>query len=144
MTMLLGDRLQQAIFERLRADTALAALLTGVYDEVPEGTARPYLTVGDTTFEDASTKDRAATTITFTLFVWTDETGQMQAKELMAAVDDCLSRFVPHVPGAEAGELVLTAAATTRQTEGARAQAQARMSYRVKLYEEALDPRESA
>jgi hypothetical protein len=137
VTALLCDRLQQTVYRRLETEERLATQLAGIYDEVPEGAALPCLTMGETTMEGADLKDIAGTNITFTLFILSDEPGQMQVKELMAAVDECLNRFVPAVPGARAGELMLTNAGVTRQFTENGSRYRGRMAYRVKLYEDA-------
>ncbi len=126
--------LQQAIFQRLANDETVSALLTGIHDEVPEGAAPPYLTLGETGMEGADLKDIPATVVTFSLFILSDEPGQMQVKDLMAAVDACLGRFVPEFPGAKCGELTLAGAGVTRQVTENGSRYRGRLAYRVKLY----------
>ena len=88
--------LQQSIFATLTADTALTTLLGGarIYDDVPQGTALPYLTLGQTTERDWSTggdpdTDAGAEHI-LTLHVWSDARGKKQAHEILAAVRTAL------------------------------------------------------
>jgi len=137
VTAFLSDRLQQVLFRHLEADEGLVAQLTGIYDEMPEDAALPCLTMGETTMEGANLKDISGTTITFTLFILSDEPGQMQVKELMGAVDACLHRFAPMVPGARAGELTLAGAGVTRLSTENGSRYRGRMAYRVKLHEDA-------
>jgi hypothetical protein len=84
--------LQQSIFAALTADSALTTLLGAdrIYDDVPQGTALPYLTLGQTTERDCSTgsdpdTDAGAEHL-LTLHVWSDARGKKQAHEILAAV----------------------------------------------------------
>lgn len=135
MTALQADRLQMAVFKRLQQDETLSALLSGIHDEVPEGVALPYLTMGETTAEDSALKDLRGSSITFSLFIVSEEPGQMQVKELMAAVDSCLNRWQPELANADAGEMVLTSAGVVRQFSENGSRYRGRMSYRVKIFE---------
>lgn len=50
---------QHAVYEALTEDMALMALVTGVFDRVPEGTALPYVTFGRC---DSMAEDNASAT----------------------------------------------------------------------------------
>ena len=84
--------LQQSIFAALTADSALTALLGAgrIYDDVPQGTALPYLTLGQTAERDWSTGGDAATDAgaehLLTLHVWSNARGKKQTHEILAAV----------------------------------------------------------
>ena len=56
-----GLELQKAIYQKLRSDAALVALLGGakVYDDVPQGTAFPYITFGRSLVRDWATGTEA-------------------------------------------------------------------------------------
>lgn len=136
MTAFLAAPLQQAIFNQLERDETLGGLLRGIHDAVPEGAELPYLMMGEASAEGAALKDVEATAVTVVLFVLSDEPSQMQAKELMAAVDDCVNRFCPHVPGARCGEMSLQSAAVVRQVSESGSRYRGRLTYRVKLYED--------
>ena len=84
--------LQQSIFAALVADAALTTLLGAdrIYDDVPQATPLPYLTLGQTTERDWSTggdpdTDAGAEHL-LTLHVWSDARGKKQAHEILAAV----------------------------------------------------------
>jgi hypothetical protein len=88
--------LQQAIFAALSADAALTALIGAgrIYDDVPQGTALPYLTLGQTTERDWSTGGDAATDDgrehILTLHVWSEGRGKKQAHAIIGAIREAL------------------------------------------------------
>ena len=88
--------LQQSIFSALTADAALTSLLGGtrIYDDVPQGTALPYLTLGQTTERDWSTgsdpgTDNGSEHI-LTLHVWSNAKGKKQAHDIIGAIRSAL------------------------------------------------------
>lgn len=80
--------LQQSVFAALSADTALTALLGAgrVYDDVPQGSALPYLTLGQSTARDWSTATDSGTEHSFTVHAWSKARGKKEAHEILAAV----------------------------------------------------------
>jgi hypothetical protein len=84
--------LQQAIFAALSADAALTALLGAgrIHDDVPQGTALPYLAIGQATERDWSTGSDPDTDEgrehSLTLHVWSGARGKKEAHEMLAAV----------------------------------------------------------
>ena len=88
--------LQQSVYAALIADTALTALLGAnrIYDDVPQGSALPYLTIGQTTERDWSTGGDPATDAgaehLLTLHVWSDPRGKKQTHEILAALRSTL------------------------------------------------------
>ena len=84
--------LQQSIFAALTADSALSALLGAnrIYDDVPQGTALPYPTLGQTIERDWSTggdpETDAGAEHLLTLHVWSNTRGKRQTHEILAAV----------------------------------------------------------
>lgn len=84
--------LQQAVVAELTGDAALAGLLGGarVYDDVPERSAFPYLTIGQTTERDWSTGSEPGSEHVFTLHVWSRARGRKQTDAIMAAARDVL------------------------------------------------------
>ncbi len=84
--------LQAAVYQRLRADSALDALIGGaVYDSVPPGnTAGTYVSIGPETTRDASSQTTRGAFHEFTVSVITDAAGFQNAKAVGAAVSDAL------------------------------------------------------
>lgn len=99
--------LQQAIYNKLRTNAALAALLAvdayegspsmpAVYDHVPQPAAPetdtffPYVAIGDHTSADFDTDDIDGEETTITLHIWDRRLGSKRAKQSADAVYDAL------------------------------------------------------
>src|SRR5262245_39109584 len=84
--------LQQSVFAALTADSALTSLLGGarIYDDVPQGTGLPYLTLGQSTERDWSTGTEDGNEHILTLHVWSNARGKKQAHDIIAAVRSAL------------------------------------------------------
>jgi hypothetical protein len=80
--------LQQSIFAALSADAVLTALLgTGrIFDDVPQGTALPYVTLGQTTLRDASTATEDGAEHSLTVHVWSDARGKKETHAILDAI----------------------------------------------------------
>ena len=88
--------LQQSIYAALVADAAITTLLgvNRIYDDVPQGSTLPYLTIGQTTERDWSTGGDTATDAgaehLLTLHVWSDARGKKQTHDILAALRSAL------------------------------------------------------
>jgi hypothetical protein len=86
--------LRAAIHDALAADGALVALLGGakIYDELPQGAAFPYVTLGEARVSDFSTASESAEEHRLTLHVWSRQGGHKEAHliagALLQALDD--------------------------------------------------------
>jgi hypothetical protein len=80
--------LQQSVFAALGADAALTALLGAgrVYDDVPQGSPLPYVTLGRATAQDWSMGSEDGTEHVFTVHVWSGARGKKQAHEILGAI----------------------------------------------------------
>lgn len=85
--------LQAAVYQRLMADAALAALVGGaIHDSAPPGPITgTYVTLGPEDVRDASDKTSAGARHDFVVSVVSDESGFRQAKEAAVAVSDALT-----------------------------------------------------
>lgn len=81
---------QTAIYQRLKADPVLAGMVTGVYDYVPEGTAYPYVRIGDHLSIPDNTHDTYGREITTTIHVWTRSRGNAQGQAIAARIGELL------------------------------------------------------
>lgn len=88
-----GAALQAAVFQRLAADAALAALVgTAIFDAVPPGTVTgTYVSLGPEDVRDASDTTGGGALHEFTVSVVTDASGFLQAKAVAVAVSDALT-----------------------------------------------------
>lgn len=73
----------QALYTVLTNDTTLMALISGVYDRVPEDAAFPYLTLGEVSTRDHSGVASTVLEHTLTLEVWSRYRGGKQALDIM-------------------------------------------------------------
>lgn len=78
--------LQKAIYDRLKAN-----LTCPVYDHVPDGVAMPYVTLGEDTAVDWSTKPVPGTEVTHTLHIWSDYSGMAEVKRIIDQVVQALT-----------------------------------------------------
>ena len=81
--------LQQAIFTALDGATINDAdgnAITGVFDDVPENTAYPYVVIGEETATNIDTKDKDAHEHTLTIHVWSQYRGRKEIKNIMSSV----------------------------------------------------------
>jgi len=84
--------LQQAIFDTLTGDARLVALLGAprIYDDVPQRTPHPYVTIGQSTIRDWSTGTDSGEEHLLTLHVWSRAGGRREAHEIMGALRDAV------------------------------------------------------
>jgi len=84
--------LQSAVYQRLTADTALAALVgTDIYDTVPTGVApSTYVSLGTEDVVDMSDKSGRGAVHVFTVSVVTDAAGFQSAKSVAGAISDAI------------------------------------------------------
>ncbi|MFD1912136.1 DUF3168 domain-containing protein [Halodurantibacterium flavum] len=88
-----GAALQAAVFQRLRADAALAALVgEAVHDAMPpREAAGTYVALGPEEVRDASDATGGGAEHRFVISVVSDGAGFLVAKEVAAAVTDALT-----------------------------------------------------
>jgi hypothetical protein len=83
--------LQKTIYSALSSDNTLTSTLgASVHDEVPQGTAYPFVQIGEDTAVDYSTKDETGAETTVVMHVWSRVAGSAQAKNIMDRVHTLL------------------------------------------------------
>ena len=93
--------LQEAIYTRLNNDSTLTSTYgASVYDEVPEGSSFPYVSIGETTALDYSTNDVDGSEQTMTLHVWSQYRGTKETKNILDRLHDLLHDYSLSVTGA--------------------------------------------
>jgi hypothetical protein len=87
-----GNAIQQAIYDALSADAGVTALLGAgkIFDSVPQGTAYPYVTIGDDNFDDAGSHSSPGVSAKVVIDTWTQYSGRKQAKAIQDAIYDRL------------------------------------------------------
>ena len=111
--------LQKAIFSRLNGGSIVDEqdqAITGVFDDVPEGSAYPYVVIGEETATNIGTKDKDMHEYTQTIHVWSQYRGLKEIKEIMEQIYTLLNDFAISVSGASA--ITLRHEFPTTLTEG--------------------------
>ena len=83
-------QLQTAIYTALNVSAITTTLSCGVYDEVIEGNTYPFITLGEETTIDYSTKTQTGGETTINIQIWSQYKGSKQTKEIMDKVHDLL------------------------------------------------------
>ena len=107
--------LQKAIYDRLK-DT----LTCSVYDHVPDGATMPYVTLGEDTAVDWSTKLELGMEVTHTLHVWSNYNGMAEAKQIIDQVVQALTGSSLAIEGFAVVMATLDMIDTLRDPEGYR------------------------
>jgi hypothetical protein len=83
--------LQKAIYTRLSTDANVTGLVTGVFDEVLEGTLLPYVQIGDDTVVPYDSKTEIGEDMTLTIHCWSLGPGKTKTKQIMDKVIQSLT-----------------------------------------------------
>jgi hypothetical protein len=112
--------LRAAIYDALLADGALSAVLGGprVYDEAPQDTVFPYVTLGEMRLADASTASEAGLAHQLTLHAWSRQGGHREAHEIAGALLQALDDAPLVLDGHELVDLRFALADIRREADG--------------------------
>ena len=80
--------LQTSLYAALAADTALVGLLgvPRIYDDAPQRSAFPYVTLGQSALRDWSTATEAGDEHLLTIHVWSRAEGRRETNEIIEAI----------------------------------------------------------
>lgn len=84
--------LQQAIHARLTGRPQLMDLVSGVYDEVPETAAFPYVSYGSITESVADAHNQRGLDVSVVLHIWSKYRGFKEAALILDQLDAALDR----------------------------------------------------
>ena len=90
--------IQKGVVSKLRASSALVALIVGVYDDVPQSAASekssdfPFVVVGDDSFTDWDTDTEVGFEGDLQLHIWSRKRGKKEMKDIQQAIFDALNR----------------------------------------------------
>jgi len=107
--------LQKAIYDRLKAN-----LTCPVYDNVPDGAKMPYVTLGEDTAVDWSTKLENGQEVTHTLHIWSEYKGMMESKQIIDQVIQAITSTPLVVEGFFVVSARVDVVETMRDPEGYR------------------------
>ena len=83
--------LQTTLYSTLANDNTLTSTLgAGVYDEVLEGASYPFVSLGEETAVDYSTKDTDGGETTINIHIWSQYKGAKETKQIMDRIHDLL------------------------------------------------------
>ena len=91
--------LQKALFDLLSADVALSAVITGVFDSVPESQAYPYVELGEGTAIPFDSNSSDGQEHLITIHTWTEAKGRKTAHDIMTLVYTALHNVALVVAG---------------------------------------------
>lgn len=77
---------RNAIYSTLNDDATLSGLISGVYDDVPEGTAYPYVVLGDDTAINFGSKTKDGNEHTLNIDIWSRYRGKKESVQIMERI----------------------------------------------------------
>ena len=110
--------LQKSIYETLTSDTTLMALVSGVFDRTPQGTAFPYVMLGESAGSDWSTKTTNGMEQNVILHVWSRQGGRTEAANIMARIHTLLHHANLNVDGQTLVLIQFTGSNITLENDG--------------------------
>ncbi len=79
MSTLAIAEVQKALFNKLRSDGVLTAMIRGIFDAVPQRTSGSYVVIGDGSQKMLSTEPPQVTECSLDIHVWTEASGRKTA-----------------------------------------------------------------
>lgn len=112
--------LQKAVFSALSSDGALLGLLGGskIFDDVPQETALPYVTFGQTVSRDWSTGTEDGEEHVVTLHVWSQAAGRREVNAILGEVKRVISAASMPLAGHRLVNLRLEFSEGRREADG--------------------------
>lgn len=87
-----GVILQKALYDHLMNDPALMGQVTGVFDQVKEGQTFPYITMGEVTISDWSSKTFNGEEHLLEFHIWSTHKGSKEIREIAEKLYDRLDQ----------------------------------------------------
>lgn len=91
--------MQKALYGSLTSSSGLMALVTGIYDHVPQDTVFPYVVLEGMESFDRSNRVTTLTEIRMAIVVYSRERGSKTALAIMASIKERLHRAALSVSG---------------------------------------------
>ena len=83
---------QTAVFTKLDNDAPLKAAVTGVFDDVKQGTAFPYVVIGEDNHASVDTDDVLGNQVAIVIHTWSRSGGRKETKIIQGLIYDALHR----------------------------------------------------
>lgn len=88
-----------AVYTKLNTDATLKAMVTGIFDYVPEGTDYPYVVIGEATETPENSHDRFGRSQVITLHIWSNDRGFKKAQAIASRIHALLDHQALTVSG---------------------------------------------
>ncbi|WP_374613118.1 DUF3168 domain-containing protein [Sphingorhabdus sp.] len=113
------EQLQTALVTALDAHPVLAEELIGIFDGPPARIAFPYISIGDGSVTDWSTKTAPGREIRIGLTLWDDGERATRLHQLMGHVEDAVEALPRDLPGWRVASCVFLRTFVARNPAGA-------------------------
>lgn len=84
--------LQTALYAKATGAPALMALVTGVFDEVPDAQPLPYVSLGTIVQTEADAHNQRGLDVTFDWHIWSAYEGNKEVADILQALEDVFDR----------------------------------------------------
>jgi hypothetical protein len=84
--------IQKVVYQALLQNQSLLALITGVFDAVEQGTAYPYVTIGEDVHNEWDTDTTLGSDATITIHTWSQAKGRKEVKQIQGEIYNALHR----------------------------------------------------
>lgn len=110
---------QQAIVAKLKGAAALTAIVgQRIYDDVPQGTAYPYIVVDDMTSVPFDTQGGVGAQVGVNIYCWSQYRGRKEVRQMMDAIYAALNRQALTISGHAHIDTLFMTSSTFRQGDG--------------------------
>jgi Protein of unknown function (DUF3168) len=99
MTLSASSALQKAIYTHLINDIAVMDCVTGIFDDVSQPRAKPFVRIGEDQQSDWSSKTFQGREHRLVLEVWTEARGRSQAKTILGLIEKALTQMPAQLDG---------------------------------------------
>lgn len=82
--------LQKALYQTLSSDSSLMALVTGIFDHVPQAAVMPYITLGNAAGHDWSSKTSQGMEQQPVIHIWSRNGGRKETALIMERIHTLL------------------------------------------------------
>ena len=82
---------QRAVYDKLAGSSPLMAVVSGIFDHVPQDTTFPFVTISDISSSDISNLNKNGIEQKIKINIWSREAGKKQATDIMELIYSLLN-----------------------------------------------------
>ena len=112
------DEVYEAIYERLTNDATLMALITGIYDDVPDASSFPYIQLGEPIELPFDAFANQGKQVTVPIHVWSRYNGNKECSDIQSRIATLLDRYALSVDGMVLTRCVFESGRVMRDPDG--------------------------